>query len=449
MPGPAVTSTLGQCDPTWAAPTGSTHQDADIAVVGAGVIGCAAALRFAQQGLKVQLVDAAPIGMGASYGNAGHIATEQVFPPADPAILRKLPAMLVNPKGPLRLDWRYLPRITPWLCKLLANMRPGPFQHSTRALRALNEHSLAAWQGLLSSIGEQALLECRGNLSVYEQPQSRKSADALRNRMAEQGVAVEHLSRAELFEREPHLTQRLMGGLEFKNTAHVVDPYRIVMALARAAQYLGARFTQCRVTDASLNAEGVELVTTTGPIKARRVLIACGAHSAELVQKLSGQRPPLDTERGYHLMLPHEVGRLRMPVNSLERSFIMTPMAEGLRLAGTVEFAGLKRPPRMARAWGLATQGNALFDTPLDTRDAEPWMGFRPSLPDALPVINRLAEGRLLLAFGHQHLGLTQAALTADILSSLITDGSATAMHYRAGSSRPIDLHPYRLARFI
>lgn len=166
------------------------------------------------------------------------------------------------------------------------------------------------------------------------------------------------------------------------------------------------------------------------------MLLACGAHSAPLTEGLTGTRVPLDTERGYHLMLPREQGRLPFAVTSFERRFIMTPMAGGLRLAGTVEFAGLEKPANMPRAWQLHRLSQGLFRDELDTEGASPWMGFRPSLPDSLPIIDRVGEGRVLLAFGHQHLGLTQAAVTAEYIGQL-AQGQTVA-----------GLEAYRLGRF-
>jgi D-amino-acid dehydrogenase len=168
------------------------------------------------------------------------------------------------------------------------------------------------------------------------------------------------------------------------------------------------------------------------------VLIACGAHSAKLTAELTGKKVPLDTERGYHLMLPNEQGRLPFAVTSLERKFIMTPMDGGLRLAGTVEFAGLDRPPNMERAWQLHRLGQGLFRRDLSAEDATPWMGFRPSLPDSLPIIDKVCDGKVLLAFGHQHLGLTQAAVTAELIAQLAT----------SAPNELLALEPYRLDRF-
>src|SRR5690606_24012845 len=171
-----------------------------------------------------------------------------------------------------------------------------------------------------------------------------------------------------------------------------LDPYRVVCELVEAAKAQGVQFHQQQVRDARLQGQGVTLVTDHGPVRARQVLIACGAHSAPLTQALTGTRVPLDTERGYHRMLPGERQRLPSAVTSLERKFIMTPMAGGLRLAGTVEFAGLRRPPRMQRAWQLLNLSKGLLRHDLDATGATPWMGFRPSLPDSLPVIDRVCD---------------------------------------------------------
>jgi len=409
---------------------------ADIVVVGAGIIGVACALQLARQGRQVQVIDAQAPGMGASYGNAGHLATEQVFPIADLSILKRLPAMLLDPMGPLRLDWAYLPRALPWFIRLLLNLRPASYQRTVAGLRALNEGSLGAWQRLLHSIGQTQLLREDGSLLVIERTESRVALDALQQRMQQQGVAVEFWSGEAVRTVAPQLSDAIQGGLFFPSTGHFLDPYTVVGELVNAAKAEGVQFLQQRVLDGRLDDSGVSLVTDQGLVTARQVLIACGAHSAKLTAVLTGKQVPLDTERGYHLMLPHEHQRLPFAVTSLERKFIMTPMAGGLRLAGTVEFAGLDRPANMQRAWQLHRLSQGLFRHNLNDSDATPWMGFRPSLPDSLPIIDRVCEAKVLLAFGHQHLGLTQAAVTAERIGQLA-----------AGEAVP-ELKPYRLDRF-
>ncbi|WP_339450817.1 FAD-dependent oxidoreductase [Pseudomonas sp. JAI120] len=413
---------------------------ADIAVIGAGIIGVACALQLARQGRKVLVIDQQAPGMGASYGNAGHLATEQVFPIADLSILKRLPAMLMDPMGPLRLDWKYLPRALPWFVRLLLNLRPASHQRTVEGIRTLNEASLGAWQRLLASIQRGHLLREDGSLLVFEHTNSRTAIDELQRRMQAQNVPVDFWSGDAIREVAPQLSAQIQGGLFFPGTGHFLDPYRLVCELVDAAKAKGVQFLQRQVLDARVESDGVSVSTDQGTFAARQVLIACGAHSARLTAALTGKKVPLDTERGYHLMLPHEQQRLPFAVTSLERKFIMTPMAGGLRLAGTVEFAGLDRPPNMARAWQLHRLSQGLFREDLSAEDATPWMGFRPSLPDSLPVIDRVCDGKVLLAFGHQHLGLTQAAVTAEMVGQLASGAPAL-------SGLPA-LGPYGLGRF-
>lgn len=410
----------------------------DIAVVGAGIIGVACALRLARQGLRVVVIDQQDPGHGASFGNAGHLATEQVFPIADVSILKRLPAMLMDPMGPLRLDWKYLPRALPWFTRLLLNLRPEPFQQTVAGLRALNESSLDAWQRLLADIQRTDLLKVDGSLLVFEKPESRQAIEALQARLKQQQVPVDYWQAGAIRETAPQLSEQLQGGLFFPRTGHFLDPYGVVCALVEAARSSGVSFFRQQVQGGYVQENGVLLVTGNGGVTARRVLLACGAHSAKLTAALTGKQVPLDTERGYHLMLPNEHDRLPFPVTSLERKFIMTPMSEGLRLAGTVEFAGLERPANMARAWQLQRLSQGLFRHDLNADGATPWMGFRPSLPDSLPVIDQVCDGKVLLAFGHQHLGLTQAAVTAEMIGQMVS-GATVALP---------DIEPYRLERF-
>ncbi|PWB37600.1 FAD-dependent oxidoreductase [Pseudomonas sp. NDM] len=410
----------------------------DIAVVGAGIIGVACAVRLARQGLRVVVIDQQEPGHGASFGNAGHLATEQVFPIADVSILKRLPAMLMDPMGPLRLDWKYLPRALPWFTRLLLNLRPEPFQQTVAGLRALNESSLDAWQRLLGDIQRTDLLKIDGSLLVFEKPESGQAIEALQARLKQQQVPVDYWHAGAIRETAPQLSEQIQGGLFFPRTGHFLDPYRVVCALVEAARSSGVSFLKQQVQGGYVQENGVLLMTGNGGVTASRVLLACGAHSTKLTAALTGKQVPLDTERGYHLMLPNEHDRLPFPVTSLERKFIMTPMSEGLRLAGTVEFAGLERPANMARAWQLQRLSQGLFRHDLNADGATPWMGFRPSLPDSLPVIDQVCAGKVLLAFGHQHLGLTQAAVTAEMIGQMVSGAAGELPNADA----------YRLERF-
>ncbi|MEG2390414.1 MAG: FAD-dependent oxidoreductase, partial [Pseudomonas sp.] len=217
-------------------PNNASH---DIAVVGAGIIGVACALRLARQGLRVVVIDQQEPGHGASFGNAGHLATEQVFPIADLSILKRLPAMLMDPMGPLRLDWKYMPRALPWFTRLLLNLRSEPFRKTVAGLRALNEGSLEAWHRLLSDIERPDLLKVDGSLLVFERAESLQAIEALQARLHQQQVPVDFWQADTIRDTAPQLSERIRGGLFFPRTGHFIDPYRVVCELVSAAKASG------------------------------------------------------------------------------------------------------------------------------------------------------------------------------------------------------------------
>ncbi len=194
-------------------------------------------------------------------------------------------------------------------------------------------------------------------------------------------MPVEFWDAAAVQRTAPQLAESLQGGLFFPATGHFIDPHLVVTTLVQAARENGVRFAQEHVDSGQLVADGVALRTGSGEVRARKVLIACGAHSAKLTRQLTGKTVPLDTERGYHLMLPHEHDRLPLAVTFMERRFIMTPMQGGLRLAGTVEFAGLERAPNMQRAWQLHRLSQGLFKNELNIEAASTWMAFALPCP--------------------------------------------------------------------
>ncbi|WP_201588442.1 NAD(P)/FAD-dependent oxidoreductase [Psychrobacter sp. Pi2-51] len=413
-----------------------TISNVDLHIIGGGIIGLAAAVTLQARGVKVALLDANEVGQGASLGNAGHIATEQVFPIADASMLRHLPAMLLNPTGPLRIDWRYLPRLMPWAMQLLMNMRPEPFERIHQALLSLNKNSLQAWQGFADRWQLSDWIQVKGSLLTVEKPSSLELLKAHGKRLNDIDVSNELLSKEDLLEREPALQDNQLAALFFPNTGHITNLKAVINQLHHIFRQLGGHVIEhCRVLAATNDADGIHLTTSQGDMTATKVMLAAGAHSKALAKQLTGVNIPLDTERGYHLMLPHESARLQIPVSSLDRRFVMTPMQDGLRLAGTVEYAGLDAPANMQRAHMLLQQAQPMLKAPLDASDSVSWMGFRPSTADSLPVIDKIE--RVFLSFGHQHLGLTQAVVSAQMIAEYYFDEDHT-----------IDPKPYQLARF-
>lgn len=409
-----------------------------VVVIGGGIVGLSIALTVQADGTDVLLIDKNDIGSGASFGNAGHIATEQVFPVADPSILKSIPGMLLDPLGALRLDWRYLLPLTPWLLKLLGNMRHKPFTHIHRALITLNRASLDSWQSFSKKWQLNDLVKITGSLLVAEKNQTLDKLSQHGEYLNSIGVQNQLLSQSQLLNREPELASNQLGGLFYPNTGHVVDLASLHLRLEQAFRQLGGEvLTHCEVTAITTQSSDKSTVTTTlGKIEAKKVVIAGGAFSKSLVRMVSRINVPLETERGYHLMLPKEMGRLNVPVSSMDRRFIMTPMNGGLRLAGTVEYAGLKRPPNMQRARQFLPLANPMLNKALDSHQASEWMGFRPTTADSLPVIDK--KGPYIFAFGHQHLGLTQAIVTADIVNDLIQEQPTI-----------VDCSPFSIERFL
>ena len=410
--------------------------DFDLHIIGGGIIGLATAVTLQARGVKVALLEANEVGQGASVGNAGHIATEQVFPIADASMLRHIPAMLFNPAGPLRLDWRYLPRLMPWAMQLLMNMRSEPFERIHQALLSLNQHSLQAWQEFSTQWQLNDWVEVKGSLLTVENLNSVEPLIAHGKRLNDIGVTNELLNQQELLAREPALQDNQLNGLFFPDTGHITNLKAVINQLIDTFRQLGGHIVEhCQVIEASLHIEGIRLKTNQGDISVSKVMLSAGAHSKALAKQLTGVTVPLDTERGYHLMLPYEYQRLQIPVSSMDRRFIMTPMKQGLRLAGTVEYAGLEAPANMQRAQMLLKQAQPMLKAPLNTENSVPWMGFRPSTADSLPVIDKIE--RVFLNFGHQHLGLTQAVISAQMIAEYYFDEPPT-----------VDPKPYQLERF-
>lgn len=409
----------------------------DTLVIGAGIVGTAIAERLQRSGHQIFLVDRGAPGEECSSGNAGHFATDVVLPLANPSTILSIPKLLLDPLGPLTIRWSYLPRMLPWLLRFAWAALPANARASAQTLRELNGRSIESFDRLLARIGLQSLMVKRGALTLYQTDSGQRRNRAAVALLRSHGVLVEELDTGPLRDLEPGLSEDIAGGLYFPKTAHTVNPLRLVQELAKAFCSSGGEIRRAEVqTVKPLPGGRVEVQLDRETFDARRVVLAAGAWSGSLAEQL-GYRVPLDTERGYHLMLPQPGVGLTRPMVSFERSFVMTPMEEGMRLAGTVELAGLKAAPDYRRADILFEHARSILPG-LQRGEATRWMGFRPSLPDSLPVVGRAPrEENIYFAFGHQHLGLTQAAITAEIIDDLV-----------AGREPEVDVRPLAVDRF-
>jgi len=403
----------------------------DVVVIGSGIIGVTIAWELSKAGREVLLMDHNEPGMGCSYGNAAHFATEQIFPIANRENLKNLPRYLMSSDSPLTFKKSSLHRLIPWGLRYLMATRESVFHKGTAALNALNKQSLPAWRELLTEIGALDMLHSPGTLQLAE---SRKGAAELANLHQElkaYDVPSTLLDTREVMKLLENLPAGDYTGLYFPDTAYCDDPHAFLLEVFKACLNREVSFVRQNAQHvASDGMGGLSVITDTSTVRAKSVVIACGVHSKTLVEPL-GYRVPMIAERGYHLLLPAAGTELPLPITLHERQFIMTPMAGSVRLAGTVEFAGVDDPPTMKRANMLFDQARYLFPD-LNDDGATQWMGNRPTMPDYLPVIDHLDRvGQVFVSYGHAHLGLTQAAISARLLTDMML-GNASSIDHRA-----------------
>lgn len=406
-----------------------------IAVIGAGIVGLAAAARLQIEGHEVTLIDPGPPGEGCSLGNAGCLSRASCVPLGLPGMWKKVPGYLLDPEGPLRVPWRYAPRIAPWLWQLQRASSLARVNAIADALHLLLDPTIAAWQPLAAWAGVPELIRQDGYAFTY-QSEAGFRGDALGRKLrAARGVKIDVLEGPAVREFDPALSPAITHLVVMPEQGHVPNPLRLSQALATRLRAGGARFVAARALDFEFRDGRVARVLTSGEaVDADAVVLAAGAHSKPLAAKL-GANVPLETERGYHLMLEAPTVAPRIPTCSGEGKFFITPMEDGLRIAGTVELAGLDAAPDYSRADVLLPGARRMLPQ-LAHGKVEKWMGHRPSLPDSLPVLGRSPRAaNAIFAFGHGHVGLTAAAPTADIVADLVA-GRPPHMDISAFDSR-------------
>lgn len=395
----------------------TTRETTDIAVIGAGVIGLTIALELIDQGHEVILVDPGQPGMGASYGNAGTIAGYATSPVGTPDVLRSMPSLLLSKTSPLAIRHRALPSLAPWLMRFLWQSLPAQAERNARSLATLLTGAAEMWDDLALRVQGAGILQRRGCLYLYETPKAFTQAWTELDQRRKLGVEVDLVGPDRLAELEPNLPSGLGGAAFFTGATFLDDPGRM-MGLISAAVLEKARHIPARAERLERRPDGVVIEGPDLHLHARRVVIAAGAHSRDLARQ-AGDRIPLDTERGYHVEWDMAEPLLSRPSCPTARGFYFCPMAGRLRVAGTVELGGLSLPPSPHRIARLVEGARAFFPE-LGAPDRE-WMGFRPSIPDSLPVIGRSSGGdEVILAFGHGHLGVTMAPVTARIVTDLL-----------------------------
>jgi D-amino-acid dehydrogenase len=415
--------------------------DKTVLVIGAGIVGVASACFLQRAGYDVAVIDPDPPGEGASFGNAGCLNGSSVVPVAMPGVLSQVPRWLLDPEGPLAIRWRYLPALAPWLFRFVRASTRENVEAQAKALRPLLSQAVDDYRSLVQDAGAEGLVHRLGHLFAYRSEATfQKDSAAMRLREAN-GIAIEDLSADELRQLEPHLSRDYVRGRLISENGHCSNPLRLVTSLAELLVRNGGEIRRERALDFVIEDGRVTGVRTDAGVRPTScVVIAAGAFSKPLAAKL-GDNVPLDTERGYHVMIRDPEVMPRIPTMSVDDKFVVTPMETGLRFAGTVEFAGLDAPPDWNRARVLLKQGLAMYpglarDVPEERLSK--WMGFRPSMPDSLPVIGPATRAaNAFYAFGHGHIGFAGAAMTGRVIADLVS-----------GKPPSIDAAPFSATRW-
>jgi D-amino-acid dehydrogenase len=414
-----------------------TAAQPDLAIIGAGIVGISTAAYLAEAGLSVTVVDRTGICEETSSGNAAAFAFSDVLPLAQKGMLRNLPKWLADPLGPLAIPPAHLPKLLPWLVRFWRAGRPDRYEAALAAQAALMKLAEAEWMGLMERSGTRPMLREDGSLELYESEaefRASLSGWAARDRF---GIEYRHLDKDELVECQPGLSKQFVRGTFVPGWKTVADPKLLGKAIWRYAEERSATFVPGHVGLVMPSGGQVAIQLRHGrTIIARQALIAAGAWSHLLARSL-GDQIPLETERGYNTTLPKTAFDVRRQLIFSGHGFVITPLDTGLRIGGAVELAGLSRPPNFARAKAMLEKARR-FLPGLDPSGGREWMGFRPSLPDSLPVIGHArSTPNVLYAFGHGHLGLTQAAATARLIRDMVL-----------GQDPAIDLSPFSPRRF-
>lgn len=408
-----------------------------VAVIGAGVVGLACAANLQMRGHAVTVIDPRPPGEYCSFGNAGCLSRASCVPLGLPGAWRKVPGWLLDPTGPLSIRASYAHRIASWLWKLHLSTSLARVNQIADALHPLLTTTIEKWRPLAAWAGVPDLIRQEGYAFAYES-EAGFAGDALGRALREaRGVKIEVLTGAQVREFDAALSPAITHLVLMPEQGHVPSPIRLSRALAARLRAGGAEFvTQAASGFEFANGRVACVASDGGKVATDSVVIAAGAHSQGLAAQL-GSHVPLETERGYHVMVEAPSVTPRIPVCSGEGKYFVTPMEGGLRIAGTVELAGLHAAPDYTRADALLQGAKRLLPA-LTHGKVECWMGHRPSLPDSLPVLGRSPRfPNAYFAFGHGHVGLTAAAPTGEIIADLV-----------AGREPGIGLAPYRADRF-
>lgn len=411
---------------------------ARVVVIGGGIMGLSTAIWLLRSGRAVTIVDPGVARRPASFGNAGVLAACSVVPVTTPGLVAKAPLLALDPNSPLFVRWRYLPKLAPWLFRYLRHANATDTTRISRGLAPLTRDSYAQHKALAGGTQAERWLQASGYVFAYES-RAAFEADAFAwNLRREAGFVWQEFEGEALRELDPALGPKIRFGILVRDHGFVLSPGGYIGDLREVAASLGAVAVPAEARAFRLAADGSlqAVATTNGEVEAEAAVIATGAWSKTLTAQL-GLDVPLESERGYHVMLYGASAKPRQPTSVTSGKFVATPMADGVRCAGIVEFGGLDIPAHKPPIALILRRVKEAFPTMSWTHHDE-WLGHRPAPSDSLPLIGEVPRHRgIFLAFGHHHIGLTTGPKTGRLLAGLVN-----------GEMPALDMSPYAPARF-
>jgi len=417
----------------------------EVAVIGAGVVGLCTAIELLRTDARVSLFDREPPAKQTSFGNAAYLAAEYAEPLASIHNIRSAIALSFSRRSAFKVTAEHLPGFVPWAMRFAKAARPTQLQHNRIALRRLNALVIAAWQELLSFADASSMMSNSGFMKLWEQSRYKQQALNMQAAAGQVGFETELIQGPALFEREPALSPGIQLALLYPGAQQLCDPYSVCMELFDCFRRHGGIFIPQAVRSLHPRENRVEIQSDHQTRRFDQAVIAAGAWSNSLL-KSTGLSVPLAAERGYHLTLPNASLRPQHILESVERHVVLSSLDSGLRIVGYGEYGRLNSRPRKRRYRQLGRHLTALIrDIDIETQPVETWMGIRPTLPDSLPVIDRHPYyPQIGMVFGHHHLGVTQAAISAKMIAAIMNDDEHSPVLRPFGAS----LADYSVQRF-
>jgi D-amino-acid dehydrogenase len=386
-----------------------------------------------KKGFKVTLFDRDEPGNSATYGNAGHFSPYASVPLNRPDVIADIPAMLASSRGPLALKWNYVHKMIPWFLRFLLNCSERKMMHTAKNMHQILDLALPAFDELFEEIELNGLVENKGIIYVWND-QNLKSRELEIKIRKELGVKQQLLSPKDIHDLEPNIKPFYHGGVFYDYARHTRNPKKILLKLFDNFLKKGGKFLKLNIKDINFDDDKPVIRSETQRFIFDKLVISCGVFSKRLTDKLH-ENIPMDTERGYHVHFKGFDHLISRPVVYANRGFGMTPMEQGLRVVGTVEFGGLDNPLSKSRIKNLIMNAKDMLDGLPEHEDE--WLGFRPTLPDYLPVLGPSKNYKnVFYSFGHHHLGWTLGAISGKIISKMISNENTNLNLSAYSSSR-------------